>query len=441
MRVSTAGAALLAFSLALSPLPLLADEGGQAPPPGPPAGPPQDPPPNDPAAPLPERIDQAIDSGLKWLRGRPFATGCFGSFNVKDGTNYLGGKDTYDFPAGLTALAMYTMLKCGVPPDDPMVRRGFAWLRIHQEVPGTDYEIAALMLAIEAKSDPWKRLKDRERDAKSRLKKGQKLDLGVKLPPEDAAWMKLLAAELVRRRSPKGGWRYGMASRGGPIAPEPGANSDMSSTQLALLALLAAERCGQPQPKEAYSVALDWTLASQEADGPAVVRFQPGASGEDSAVAPVTDRARGWAYVAGGKGQEGTATGAMTGCGLANVSIASAVLRERDAAAFEKRYAARTEKAWWDGLAWLQSRWTVSENPGSPYYRTYYLYCLERVADLHGLHLLGSHDWHTEGARALVDDQQPGGFWKDFTHEPSRFVATCFVLLFLNRSTAAVTEK
>ena len=435
MRTTEVGSCLLVLGYVLSPAPALGVEGG-APAPAPA-------PPNDPSAPLQERVDQAIASGLRWLRSQASVAGTFGE--IKGETNYLGGKDIYDYPAGPTALALYTLLKCGVPAEDPLVAKGFAWLRSRQQNPGSNYEVAALLLALEAKSDPWKREKDREKDAKSRLKKGQKLDLGIKPPPEDAAWMKKLVGELQWRRSPKGAWRYGQID---PRAPKdlyvmPGADTDMSNTQLALLGLMAAERCGIASPVEVYERALAWTLDRQESNGPSVARFEPGAAARpDREVSSIPDRARGWFYVEGGEGRDGKASGAMTACGLANIALARAVLRERDADVFGKKYAVRAEKAWWDGVAWLQHHWTVADNPGAGNsYRTYYLYCVERVGDLTGLHLLGGHDWYTEGATAIVDAQQPSGFWKDTSHEPADLLTTCFALLFLNRATPAVTGE
>jgi len=94
-------------------------------------------------------VNRAIDAGAAWLRTRAMAAGTFGP--VDDGANYLGGRESYLYPAGPTALALYTLLKCGVPAEDPVVARGFGWLRARQEVPGSSYEISVLLLALEAK--------------------------------------------------------------------------------------------------------------------------------------------------------------------------------------------------------------------------------------------------------------------------------------------------
>ena len=98
------------------------------------------------------------------------------------------------------------------------------------------------------------------------------------------------------------------------------------------------------------------------------------------------------------------------------------------------------EKAWWDGVAWLDYWWTVDRNVNKNGYHYYYLYCLERACDLKRINLLAGHPWYNEGAQVLVDQQQQGGAWnKTDTHRPCDVLNTCFALLFLNRSTPAIT--
>lgn len=413
------------------------------------SAPPRDgPPPNGPGRPFEERVDLAIDEGVLWLKNQAAVSGTFGTITGE--VSYTGTRKAYDYPAGPTALALYTLLKCGVPADDPVIQRGFSFLRQKGErpaIPLTSYEISAIVLALEAKSNPWKRERDRERDAKSRARRLSPGDLRVKLPPADAAWMRALVEQLLRRRQPRSGWRYNYAvpTDTGAVLPDPGFSADMSSTQLALLALAAAERCGFRQKDEVYASTLEWVLDQQEKDGPAVPRFVPGArpaEGGASAPSAPTDRARGWAYSLASTVPAETATcGSMTACGLADIALCTATLRDRDSALLGKDLAARSDRAWWDGVAWLQAHWAVDRNPAGRY-RIYYLYCLERVGDLRSIHLLAGHDWYREGAQVLLDQQYPRGFWWDeLSHSPCDLLSTCFALLFLERATVAVSTE
>jgi hypothetical protein len=418
----------------------------------------------DPAPPaketLGERVNRAIDAGVAWLRKQAVPRGNF-ALEVKHAGTYDPSRPGYYYPAGTTALALYTLLKCGVPAKDPVIQNGFSWLRNDQglgsaggsgttstgrggRVPGSTYEIAVTILALEARSNPHKREKEREREARFHLKKGEKLDMGVRLPPEDRAWMEDLVATMERRRGDHPAWRYNIEQGGGVVWAGAGGDVDMSATMMALLGLLAAERCGIHQPDATCVSALDWVLGQQEEKGPKVKRAGTGAKPtEDDRYGLNMDEARGWAYMkAATNPREASVSGAMTSCGLASVLIPSTLLQAAGGREFASR-AAKAEKAWYDGQAWLQEHWSVADNPGcTGCYHFYSLYCLERVGDLKGVRLLAGHDWYTEGATVLVGQQRPDGSWlKRDTHDPQDVLNTCFALLFLDRSTRAITTE
>ncbi len=435
-------------------------------------------PPNDDKAPLPVRVNQAIDSGVRWLQGKNTVgdkvfLGVKGNWSPEVTGDIFydpnGKGDPFVHPTGCTSLALYALLKCGVPKDDPVIKKGFEWLRGTSggitkggkiavgsyRVPNGTYELAVLILAIEAKANPHKLEAERERDLKFRLKKGEKLNLSVKLEPEDQTWMKDLVTALRSRIVTNQGWRYGLNT--GTTGWNNGNRSDkdLSATNLAMLALAAAERCGFKQEDAVYASVLKWTLSMQEKDGPEVKRWDPSLKTEDAKYAPAKDHARGFGYLGAngpppgvkeddrpGVPPEFTATGSMTCCGLGNLVICTTFLEARESTLFTGELAAASEKAWWDGVAWLDDHWSVSANPNRAGYHYYYLYCLERACDLKRIHLLASHPWYNEGAQVLVDDQvlDPSGAWtKQDTHKPCSHLNTCFALLFLNRSTPAIT--
>ncbi len=361
-------------------------------------------------------------------------------------------------PTGCTSLSLYALLKSGVPKDDPVVVRAFKWLKtgranavrlgsyiVPNEVPSGNYEIAALVLALEARANPHKREAERERDLKFKLKSGEKLKLDVKLDPEDQAWMRKLLDALVKRRNTGAAWRYGYTSQNGGIdnAAIRGAN-DMSISQLTLLALLAGERCGFKQPDSIYLDALQWTLGMQEKTGPDTNRWDPSLKKEDARYAPLKDHARGFSYVGEtGNEEEKKATGSMTCCGLANIVICTSILEARECKQLTPELHAKAETAWWDGVAWMDSNWNVGNNINSSHYHYYYLYCLERACDLKRVNILAGRPWYNEGAQVLVDEQlnsRSGAWTKKDGKEPCDVLDTCFALLFLNRATPAITS-
>ena len=88
--------------------------------------------------PFTEQVNRAIDLGVTWLRARPQVFDIPDSDGLKGahwglikGEKIYGGGEgpQYRHPAGPTALALYTLLKCGVSPKDPVIERGFDWLR------------------------------------------------------------------------------------------------------------------------------------------------------------------------------------------------------------------------------------------------------------------------------------------------------------------------
>jgi len=412
---------------------------------------------NDPKAPLEVRVNQAIDAGVKWLKSKQFPPGNWDDEIVADGTYDGKSGKVSGYPTGCTSLSLYALLKSGVPPDDPAIKKGFQWLKggtsggkgrggraTPNRIPDGTYEIATAILALEAKANPHKRDAERERELKFKLKKGEKLKAGVKLEPEDEIWMKDLLGALMARRNKGRAWRYGQGTGSG-FHNGPRGDSDLSASQLAMLAMLAAERCGVKHPAmtdSTYAELLRWTLTLQEKGGEEVRRWDASAPGPDKRSETVKDRSRGFSYLgAGGDEQETRATGSMTTCGLANILICTTILEARASNQYGPDLERNAEQAWWDGVAWLDTWWTVSSNVNhGGFYRYYYLYCLERVCDLKRIQVLAGHAWYNEGALLLVNEQLPSGAWDPGeTHKPTDILNTGFALLFLNRATPAIT--
>ncbi len=205
--------------------------------------------------------------------------------------------------------------------------------------------------------------------------------------------IKKAAAWLTRAQQANGMWGYGLV----------GGRTDFSNTQFALLGLHEASRGGLRVSNSVWVKArLAW-LNSQNKDG-------------------------GWSYV-----PPGGSYGSMTAAGLASLYVCGnslMVARPRNRTAdgtviccqpyVEYRPLAR-------GLRWLATHFSVNTNPSSGRFYYYYMYALERVGILSGLHDFGAHDWYREGAAQLVARQQASGAWS----EVNNIVDTSFALLFL----------
>ena len=368
---------------------------------------------------------------------RARASGSWGDLSRGNEKTYNGTSNAYIKPYGATSLTLYTLMKCGVPESDPVVRSGLGWLRKAKE-DGNAYEIAMELLAVTATADPFKSTKDANAAGER-----------VKLSGDNRAWAEGLLANLFKKRGTLG-WRYW-----GKADNNKGGNQDLSSTQLAVLAMFAAERCGIKIDPKVWSDVIQFSLAQQEEDGPACRRAvhpkpPPGAKTpkqpEGTGAAPrggpeeTPDKARGFAYVRllGPDPDDRAASGAMTGCGLGILTMARFSLMTRAPKAWAKEDAARVQSAIYDGLAWLDSKWSPFTNPGpNKHWSLYYVYCVERAMDLIGNQRLGKHLWYLEMAEQVLGRQNKDGSWTGgaSTTFNADLLDTCFALLFLHRAT------
>ena len=454
----SAPVALLAAALALGGgSRALAEEGNPAPPVAPEAPAPEGQPADDGDADdsdtpvsLQDRVKKAVESGVKWLKQAQLPNGSWG--DIVGNRNYGDSKgDAYHHPAGSAALALYTLLKCKEPLSDPVIQKGFKFLRDKHKKPGGAYETAMMLLAVTATADPFKRVKASEAQ-------GDK----VRFPtPEWQTWAQSLRDHLLGKRAKAkvSGWRY-MVDDNDPktinTGGAPGGNEDMSCTQLAVLALLAAERCGMKTDSKIWNEIINFTLKQQEDEGPEWDRAvydrknaptAAPAGGDKSRYAPPPgtatpkDNVRGFAYIKSKTlpPDEGTATGGMTACGVGNLMVARYVLARRDDKVWEGRDQKSVQRGIYDGCAWLDANWLTWGNPkkvAENKYDIYHMYCCERAFDLIGNNLVGKHAWYSDFAEELTTRQDATGFWNSgSTHKPEAVLDTCFALLVLKRST------
>ena len=197
------------------------------------------------------------------------------------------------------------------------------------------------------------------------------------------------------------------------------------------MGLHTARRMGIPVRNEVFVRAAEYLLGEQEAAGPA--------SG--------SARAPGWPYMKGNLNPErAKASGAMTCAGICGLLICRdecLQTRALDKAKKEK-ILARLDQAIYDGLAWLDAHWSVSENPPLKTAELgYYLYGLERAGMMAGVQRIGTHDWYEEGAKFLTgkiakDGADKGSWSIGKTYPKTEIQETPYALLFLRKASIRV---
>lgn len=359
------------------------------------------------------KVQDAIDEGVLKLKLIQRATGHWGN-------------PEHQQALGHTALPLLTLLKAGVPADDPQVV--LALKAVRKMKLDRVYSVGIYMMVIQALYQP--KLDTMDTDVgKARHKRIKPKKIYKQLAEVDRAALEAGAAYLRKSQNASGLWHYDIKADGT-------AGHDLSNAQYALLGLRAAADCGVKIPASVWHDALAALLIHQDTKGPKVELLEERIRGKYVMRSKLPAMARGFHYSNGMKngplGEKtvwsNPATGSMTTAGVAGVAICMEGLwRSRKFRGADRK---RAREAIQDGLAWMQTRFTVTENPGHPRKRhhLYYLYGLERMGMLVGRRWLGTHDWYKEGADVLLEMQQGGLGW-------GQHVPTSFAVLFLKRAT------
>lgn len=367
-----------------------------------------------------EKVNASVVHGVAFLRAHQAKDGSFGAFG--------------EFEGGPTALAVLALLAAGVSGDDAAVAAAFAFLRRRRG--DSTYEAGALLMALAAKYDPFADPFAAD-DADEAGRRRARARLARKIPDADRAWARERAEFLVTHQAkgrpvPVDGVPVDVRKNAGAWG-YPGPNlegADASNTQFALLGLDAAKRLGVQVPPATWRKALARLLAWQAAKGPEASVSLDEERGRKRVMWSEAGRARGFAYVSDWNADY--CSGSMTQAGAACLMLCLSALEEDAETTPATRAAAREGVR--DAIAWMQSRFSVSKNPGydatNGAWHSYHRYGLERMGTLARLRFLGSHDWYLEGAQWILGRQDKDGAWGGIGE-----IDTSFALLFLRRAT------
>ena len=285
-------------------------------------------------------------------------------------------QDNERYPNGMTSLALYTLVKSGLPANHPALGYALGFLR--ERNTERTYSLGCQLLALHA--------------------------MGARVEPE---WIETLAQRLVEyeSREHRGSWAY------------PDAHVDLSNTQFAALGLWAAHQAGVEVDRDVWERMVERTLEEYQSRSIDVAWE----SGKRFAKRPIA----GFTYR---PGPNERATGSMTTAGLCVMALAERCTKGKLSGRLKREMRSSTRL----GLDWLDHSWSVQRNPGKGDRYYYYMYGLERVGAFLQLDHIGDHAWYREGAEALVRKQQESGAWGNDSE-------TCFALLFLARATAPVS--
>lgn len=353
-------------------------------------------------------IDQAVDRGVKWLKSQQQGDG-----SITDNGYGVGSAQG----TGATAMSALALMHSGVPPEDPAVKKAFAYLagkKLNQS-----YDLALYLMAIEGKYLPLTMIEDVENYSEDKARE----EIARKLTKEDRDAAERAVQLLLATQHESGMFGYS----------EGGSGANLSSTQYALLGLKAAARMGVRVPASRWRSIWDYLAGAARPSTNQITLDLELRSGER-----LEDRTipMGWGYR---DSNMPAPTGTMTSTGLSSIVICGSELQRLQdwrASDFERYRVLRN-----GAFGWLQENYAIrAGTPEGCWYAAampfYFLYSLERVTILADVKVIGGHDWYHEGAGVLLSWQHSDGRWAG--PHGTTIVDTAFALLFLKRATIPI---
>jgi hypothetical protein len=360
------------------------------------------------------QIDRAIADGVWYLKDHIHADGSWDNTVQK----------IPDLSVGFAALPGLTLLECGVPASDPVVKKAADLVRKEAAhltgIRYATYQISLAILFLDRLGDP--RDKTLIQHLALCLIAGQRADGGwyYGCPPVDPKEVPRLLTLLRDPKLSLADW-HKAASKGGAF---PAGGWDNSNTQFAVLALWVGQR---------HQVAIDKPIEL------AVKHFRTTQlHGPKGAAIPDPNNVNldgSWHYNATINSSRWPS---MTCSGLLGLAIGHGIARNPK----EQNQKPLDDPAIKAGLAMLARE---IDRPGEKRPRDhYFLWSMARVAVLYDLDTIGGKDWYAWGVRAILPNQKKDGSWTDGAYIANHPVLnTCFALLFLQRANLArdLTDK
>lgn len=327
-----------------------------------------------------DQIDAAIEKAIEWLWSEQNAQGLWPHRTAPDKDGNMRSTTGSRWPPGEHAMAMTALEYAQTPLDDERFRKG---LKVLLELDlKKNYIISCRVVTL---AHMFQRARD-DRGLQAGLRQAMAKD----------------CARLVANQGAIGGWRYG-----GP--PHPPRAIDFSNTQLCILALSEAAKCGVEIPQEAMFRAHKRFIEDQKEDG-------------------------GWNYgnYANEKARDEHSYGNMTAACVASLYLTNEFLTGGFGCPCRGGRSTRgkdiTGTAIEDGLAWLNKHFSPTTSPKG-YHYWYWIYQAERVGIATGLRYFGDHDWYQEICNNIVPKQNADGSF-------GNTVDTSFALIFLVKGRA-----
>lgn len=319
----------------------------------------------------PEKVKQAIEGGVSFLREKQLNSGGWQEYNNEES-------------CGRTALVVISLVAAGVDKNDPVLTGAMDYLRRFNtgNVKRT-YSMSLLCMAFA--------LVDPKRDA-----------LNIR---DCVKWLEDSQKKDANNPQYFGGWHYTFEQN----------STDNSCSQFAILALYEAERAGIPVKEETWLRAKAYWEHNQNTDGG--WGYSPQRNGGSG----------------GSTGSMTTAGIASMIVTSGVLSQGGARVRGQDILCCQNVDDETREKIQ-RGIDWMARHFSTKNNPGhnSDQYLYYYLYGLERVGRMSANRFIGEYDWYREGTKSLLE--KVGNFAKHWSGGGTSEVdSTAFALLFLSK--------
>lgn len=297
-----------------------------------------------------------------------------------------GSWEFASYKTGITALATLSLIENGMPVTDPVIDKGYRFVKRQSDDVKNTYEVALSVLLL--------------------ARVGDRLDRST---------IRMLGARLLAGQNKGGGWGYTCPAVDASVLSNlkklerTDGLGDNSCTQFGVLGLWVASRYGVPIEAAMAEVANRF-IDGQNTDG-------------------------GWSYKPGTTEAAEPTKDSMTCAGLFSLTVARATRirqqqKETSGTTTERggeKATLLSDPAYSKGFTRVGAL-CKNLSPGTPRYT---LWSVERLGVLLGLEKMGETDWFTRGSEGLLKTQNADGSWSAGKEVVSD---TAFSILFLRKA-------